>query len=248
MTAHDWFIGHRLEYATRVLEAGELAQFADHLVRCPECADAVGGIEREFAWLAMGAPPVAPPPGLTRRLATGVLEPRRFRARWVLPGALAAGLSLSVVMTWQSRTAASQFQVERDSTLVELRRSDQLLAAALDTLSLIRSATRVRAARLAIDGGEVGLVILEDPKTHRWTVIVHGLPEAPPGERFALWFVCEKGMREGTELPPTTTGTAVLVLPMPQDLGAVLAASITRETRASAGTPMTKQELLHIEM
>lgn len=249
MSAHDWFLEHRAEYAAGALTGDEALRFADHLNHCEACQAAVAELEQDLRWLPMGATPMAPPPGMTRRLTEGVLD-RRTRRRLVWPAALAASLALTALVTWRADRESSQLQAEVEALLGQLATADARLAATLDTLSVIRSSTRVLQARLPMAGDRATLVIFEDAETHRWTVVVHGLPEAPAGERFALWFVCEEGMREGTALPETMSGTAVLVVPMPQDLGAVLAASITRETMPAApgGMPSRKLELFNLKL
>lgn len=250
MSAHDWFIECRAEYAARVLTGEELTRFADHLAHCQECQAAVSELEKDLAWLPMGATPMAPPPGLTRRLTEGVLVRSPRRRRWVVPVTIAASAALVTLVTWQSRQETTRLRAEVDQLLSQVTSTNAQLAATLDTLSVIRSATRVMQARLAMAGEQAGLVIFEDAETHRWTVVVHGLPAAPAGERFALWWICEEGMREGTSLPESMNGTAVLVVDMPQDLGAILSASITQETMpATAGAmPMKKMELLNLKL
>ena len=249
MTVHDWFIQHRGEYAARVLEGDELARFEDHLGRCEDCASAVAELERDLAWLPMGATPAVPPPGMTRRLREGVLDGGR-RRRWLMPSALAASVALAAFVTWRAGRETGRLNAEIDQLLAQIRETDTQLAATLDTLSVIRAAQKVMHVPLSVEGSRAGLVIFEDTETHRWTVVVHGIPEAPEGERYALWWVCEEGMREGTALPATMNGTAVLVVPMPQDLGEILAASITRETMPAeeGGMPMKKMEIHLLEL
>ena len=78
MNPHDWYVENRAGFVARALEPDEERTFREHLPRCEECLREVSRLERELAWLAMGAAPVAPRPGLTRRLAAAVLDrPRR---------------------------------------------------------------------------------------------------------------------------------------------------------------------------
>jgi len=250
VSAHDWFTEHRAEFATGTLAGDEALRFADHLEHCEECRQAVAQLEHDLRWLPMGATPMAPPPGLTRRLTEGVLDRGPRRRPWLMPTALAASIALTALVAWQSRRDSSRLHAEVERLRAEAAATDARLAATLDTLSVIRSATRIMQAKLEMAGERAGLVIFEDAATHRWTVVVHGLPEPPAGQRFALWFECEDGMREGTALPQTMEGTAVLVVPMPQDLGTVMAASITQETMpvTPGAMPEKKTELLHLKL
>ena len=79
MTPHDWFIEQRTAYATRMLDPADERAFAEHLRGCEECRTEVAAIEREFAWLPMGAAPAPLRPGLTRRILDDIVEPRRTR-------------------------------------------------------------------------------------------------------------------------------------------------------------------------
>src|ERR1700680_3468928 len=99
MSEHDWYLENRLAFATRTLEAEEDLAFANHLPQCDACRAAVLELERDLAWLPMGVPPVAPPPGLTRRLTEGVLRQRRHRWwPWAASFAIAASLLVALAV------------------------------------------------------------------------------------------------------------------------------------------------------
>ena len=78
MNPHDWYVENRAAFVARALEPDEERTFREHLPRCEECLREVSRLEQELAWLAMGAAPVAPRPGLTRRLASAGCS----RLRW----------------------------------------------------------------------------------------------------------------------------------------------------------------------
>ncbi len=243
MRAHSWFVEHREDFATGSLERGEMVVFREHLTRCEECRDATAELEHQLRWLPLGVTPVAPPPGLTRRLAAGVLDRRRTMPRWVLPTALAASAVIAAGIWTQERRAVRALAAEVDDLRRTLVSRDARLAATLDTLSSIRQANRVLQTRLAIPGVEANVVVFEQESRNQWTVVVHGLPPAPAGQRYALWFMCEKGMRQGAALP-SGSGSVVLVIAKPTDLGAVLSASVTQESEAMTnGMPLSKREI-----
>ncbi len=242
MTAHDWFVEHRAAFATRALDQDEEQLFADHVTRCPECAAAVEAIRSDLRWLPMHVQPVAPPPGFTRRMVDGVLTPRRVPIwrRMGLPMALAASTVLALGLAWQARRGQQEMRTQL--ALVE-----QESIALRDTLSIMRQAARVLQASIDVGGTPAGLVIFADETSHRWKVVLHGLPVAPAGESYQFWFVCPDGMVRGAEVNPVAGEPVILTLGMPEGSGPVLGASLTMELRGAAGPPRGK-ELAHIDL
>lgn len=227
MSAHDWFEEHRVDYVTRTLEESELRAFEDHLARCPECTAEVKAIQGELAWLPMGATPVPLRPGLSRRLLESVLEPRARRwARRAAPLAVAASLLLGAA-GW----LAGRSEVGHLRSLLEQR--DRRLAALTDTISIMRDADRVLQASIEMDGRQGGILIFDDARTHRWSVVVHGLPPAPAGQVYRFWFICEEKMVPGAVVEAGAR-PALFTLPMPPEGGKVMGATLTVE---SAGAP-----------
>jgi hypothetical protein len=226
MSPHDWFVEHRVDYVTRTLEESDLRTFDEHLARCPECTAEVRSIERDLAWLGMGVEPVPLRPGLRRRVIEAVLEPRGRRwLRRALPVALAASLAIGIT-GW----LAGRSEVERLKSAVEQR--DHLLAALMDTLSIMRGADRVLQASIKMDGREGGILIFDDSVTHRWNVVVHGLPPAPPGQVYRFWFICEEKMVPGAEVAAGTR-PVLFTLGMPPGGGKVMGAALTVESVAT---------------
>src|SRR5918994_495205 len=171
MTAHEWFVEHRTDYATRALEPADETLYREHLDRCEECRTAVREVERDLSWLPMAVAPVAPRPGFTGRVLREVRGGAPPGRRWFLPAIAAAGVALAVG-TWA---------VEGD----RVRRLEGELAAARDTLGLLRRANRIMQATIEMQGHTGGIVVFADEVTHRWQVTVHGLPAPTAGQRYA---------------------------------------------------------------
>jgi hypothetical protein len=74
-----------------------------------------------------------------------------------------------------------------------------------------------------------GLLIFQDAVSHRWCVIVHGLPPAPSGSMYQFWFITESGMVRSVEVDADTRRPAFMTLPMPGVAAPVMGAALTME-------------------
>ncbi len=69
-----------------------------------------------------------------------------------------------------------------------------------DTLGIMQEAGMVRHASISMGDKQGGLLIFADERTHRWNVVVYGLPASAPGEVCQFWFITESGMVQGVEV------------------------------------------------
>lgn len=240
MTAHGWYIENRAAFVARSLERGEERTFRGHLVRCDECTREVARLERELGWLPMGVAPVAPPPGFARQMAAEILDrPSRWR-RWV-PLAVAAGLTLV------SLAASMSARHEGRELRERLASRESRLAALEDTLSVLRRANMVLQTRISMNGHEQGgLLIFQDAVSHRWSVIVHGLPPAPSGSKYQFWFITEAGMVRSVEVDADTRRPTFLTLPMPGVAAPVMGAALTMEPMTNGSNQPEGVTLAHV--
>jgi anti-sigma-K factor RskA len=237
--AHDWFVEHRVEYATRILDGDDIATFEAHLVNCEDCRREVSRLETELAWLPMSLPPAAPRPGLRRRIIQYTLDGTRApKPRWLLPAVAAASVLLAFGgwAAGRQRTHALQAEV----TALQAR-----TAALEDTLSVMRRAGRILQTSVEVGDRRGGLVIFADETTHRWSVVVHGLPPAPPGTGYQFWFICADGMVRGSAIL-ADAGSKMFTTGMPETGGAVLGAALTLEPLGVATGPPQGKQLAHL--
>ena len=239
MTPHDWYVEHRAAWVARALEAKEERLFADHLRRCPECRAEVAALEQELGWLPMGAPPAAPRPGLTREIADRVLR-RPSAWRRFGPG-LAAAATMLLALGLGVRERRQLAEVE-----ARLADRERRLAAVEDTLSVIRSAGRVVVHEIAMDGHRGGLLIFQDERSHRWNVVVHGLPAAPAGSVYQFWFVTESGMVKSVSLPMDGSRPAFATVSMPETPAPVMGAALTVEPMPATSDEPQGREIAHV--
>lgn len=218
MKAHDWFIEHRVEFATRLLDPDDDATFREHLPRCEECRSEVQRIEEELRHLPMGVTPVPLRPGLNRRIVEYAVGAERTGPRRWWYAAAAAACLLSGAVGWQGgvRYAAPP------------------------------AADEVIQEKLTVDGKEGGVVIFADMRTHRWNVVLHGLPPAPAGMRYTFWFITqEQGMVRDQDVPFDALKPAMFTTSMPTS-GKVMGGAITLEPSSSISGPPQGKHLVHL--
>jgi hypothetical protein len=254
MTAHDWFIEHRTEYAARALDAAEMVVFEEHVARCDSCRVAVERIEVELRWLPMGVSPVPVRPGLHRQILDHAIgrAPSRLR-RWSLPIGIAASL-LTGVAGWQLGRSSAPVSVVPpvvQSLTPSAVVPPELVArvsALEDTLSIMRQAARVMQAKITMHGREGGMVIFDDARTHRWNVVVHGLAAAPANEGYQFWFICSDGMVRGARVSVDPATPMLFTTGMPAPSCKVIGAALTMESAKNSDGPPRGKELAHILM
>lgn len=245
MTTHDWFVEQRTAFTIRNLDADAERTFREHLRACEECRAAVAEIQQDLAWLSTGVWPGNPRPALASALAERVLDRRPRYPAWALPAALAAVVVLALgAWMWTGFSSASV----RSSMVEERARLLNQISMTRDTLDIIRAAGRVRHATITVGDKQGGLVIFADDRTHRWNVVVYGLPAPNPGEVCQFWFITETGMVKGVEVKTDGTVPAFLTLGMPPSGGAVKGAALTVEAAGSDFPVPQGPELAHVMM
>ena len=239
MIAHDWYVENRAAFVARSLQDDEERVYRQHVQHCEECAGEVRRMERELAWLPMGVLPVAPAPGFVRRVSAAVLDrPAGWRKRvpWLLA---AAALVLAVGLGARSRAEGSRVRAL-------LADSETRMMALEDTLSVLRSAHQVLQIPISTEGMHGGLLIFQDTGSHRWCVIVHGLPPAPTGNVYQFWFITETGMVRSVAVNVDTSRPAFLTLPMPPVPAPVMGAALTVEPAISRSSEPQGPQLAHV--
>jgi anti-sigma-K factor RskA len=239
MKAHDWYVENRSAFVARSLERADERTFIEHLVRCEECTREVARLERDLAWLPMGVTPFAPPPGLPRRIAGRILD-RPSPWRRAVPYGLAAAMALLAV------GVGARGRADRSRLEAQLTARDQRLVALQDTLSIVQRAQQILQAKISMNGHDGGLVIFQEPISHRWCVVVHGLPPAPSGNVYQFWFITTSGMVRSVEVRGDPERPAVMTLGMPPVAAPVMGAALTVETAVNRSTEPRGPMLAHV--
>jgi hypothetical protein len=172
-------------------------------------------------------------------MAAEVLDrPNRWRRR--LPLAAAAVLALA-----SGAAALSERNEGRDLRTLLLTRESRL-AALEDTLSVLRQANMVLQTQISMNGHVGGMLIFQDAASHRWCVIVHGLPPAPVGNKYQFWFITESGMVRSVEVNADMQRPAFMTLPMPGVAAPVMGAALTMEPAVSRSDEPKGPTLAHV--
>jgi anti-sigma-K factor RskA len=239
MNAHEWYVENRAGFVARSLEAAEERAFRDHLAGCAECAAEVARLEQDLAWLPMAVTPEEPPPGFARRSAERILKRHGRRRQWVPYGLAAAGVLLAIGIGYRS----GEEQQALHAVLAD--REDRLMALE-DTLSVLRGARQVVQLPIAMEGRHGGLLIFQDPVSHRWCVVVHGLPPAPAGNVYQFWFITEGGMVRSVTVNADPARPAFFTLGMPPVRSPVMGAALTVEPALNRSSEPQGQQLAHV--
>ncbi|MCU0650001.1 MAG: anti-sigma factor [Gemmatimonadaceae bacterium] len=246
-TPHDWYVEHRADFASRLLDEADEAAFRRHLATCSECRKAIDDASVALGWLSIGVAPVAPRPGFTQQIVRELTPPRGSgRGAWAPWLAAASAVVLLGGGWWRSARDVTAMRDAVAAMAAQSAQRDTQLVALNDTLSIVRRASRVLHAPVRMGTMTGSLTILDDPVSHRWRVFVTGLPPAAPGERYAFWFVCEDGMVRGADVTPQAVGGAQLTLGMPERGGRVMGAELTMERVQQTAATTTSMTLAKV--
>jgi hypothetical protein len=165
---------------------------------------------------------------------------RPNRWRWRVPLAAAAVLALGA-----GGAALSARREGHELKALHVARETRL-AAVEDTLSVLRRANMVLQTQISMNGHQGGMLIFQDAASHRWCVIVHGLPPAPAGSKYQFWFITETGMVRSVEVDAAMERPAIMTLPMPGSAAPVMGAALTMEPAVSRSDEPSGPTLAHV--
>jgi anti-sigma-K factor RskA len=188
-------------HALSALEAADERALNEHLVGCAECRRDLAEWEAVSASLALSADPFEPSPQLRKKILESVSSVVPFarpqRNLWQRLGSLGsiaavlafAALVVSVIVLWQqNRTLREQ------NELYQLLTAPGSKVAQLSGTSEATTAT----ARLAYDNNGRALLIAD------------GLPRAPAGKEYQLWYIVNNKPLPGKTFAPDSSGRGVL--------------------------------------
>jgi anti-sigma-K factor RskA len=221
-------------HALSALDADDERALNEHLAGCAECRRDMAEWEATAAKLALSAKPMEPSPEVREKLlnqirseksATNVLPfSRPPRTLWNSLGSfgsiaaviLFAALIVSVVVLWQQNRV-----LQHENAFYKLLTAPGSRIAELSGTTEASGA----AAKLAYD------------PTGRAVLIVNGLPRAPEGKEYQLWYIVDKKPLPGKTFAPDNSGNGKLEDQVPEAARQSAIFAITLEPAGGVRTP-----------
>lgn len=225
-----------------------------HLRGCAECRAELDVWRETAGLLAYTVTPIEPSSQLRNLIiervrrdggpatATNVVPLRRKPApNWLFKfEAVAAALIFLVLMAgllllWRenraARTEIARLSAQIDATQNQLNQEHEILA------TLTRPGVRQSELAGTKDAPAAHATLAFDTKTGRAVLLAQGLPEAPPGKAYQLWFIVGARPLPGKVFKTDASGNAVLRDQIPPDALSSATFAITLEAQEGASTP-----------
>lgn len=244
-------------YALDALDATEVRSVEDHLGTCAECRADLAELRDAGALLAYGSTPAVPSDDVRERIMAAVsLEPRQevktldrvvpfvpraTQSAWTNILRLAAAIAfvallIGIVVLWR-RDQRSQRELAQLSQQVEQQQRD--LARNNEAMALMNSpgATMIPLAGTKMATNARATFVF-DKQTGKAMLMTDGLPEAPAGMAYQVWFI-----PPGHSPMPSQTftvdsqGKAMMSDMVPMDARAKATIAITIEPKSGSSQP-----------
>lgn len=203
------------------LDAADARALNDHLADCAECRRELAEWEATAASLALSADPVEPSPrirtNLLRSVSPVVAFPRRFGSLGSIAAVIIfAALIVTIIVLWQQNRTLRQ-----QNEFFQLLTAPGSRVAELSGTSEAAGAT----AKLAYD------------KNGRAFLIADGLPRAPEGKEYQLWFIVDNKPLPGKTFAPDDRGHSQIHDQVPEAARKQAVFAITLEPAGGRSAP-----------
>jgi anti-sigma-K factor RskA len=222
-------------YAVDALDAGERAQFEEHLASCAECRAEVASLQEATAVLG-GLEEAAPPPSLRDSVLAGIATVRPLPPETPAPSAAVTPLAPRRRRPWAMLAAAAAvLAVVGGGTVVwqQVNGPDQSqLPSAVDRVLQAADAKRVN---VTLPGG-VRASLVRSITEGRAVLVTHNMPAAPKDHVYELWLQTPGGAMVPAGLMKEAGSRTVL---LDGDATSATAAGITVEPEGGSESPST---------
>lgn len=247
-------------YVLSALDAEENRALSDHLSHCAECQRELENWQATAATLSLGAEPMEPSPEVRDRIMNAIREeslqsdaesqaksnvikfkpsnnvPRRsYGSVWAIAAAvLVLVTAATLFLFWQESRANNQkiaelsiqlknlqFELDQSKKIVQLMMKP---GARMDELAGTNQAPGA-SAKLAYD------------KTGHAMLMAYGLPPAPTGKEYQLWFIVGNQKMPGKSFSVDSSGTGTMEDQVPESARDSAVFAITLEPAAGVERP-----------
>lgn len=241
-------------HALAALDQRDLRAMQEHLETCAECRADLDGWQDTTGALAYVADPVEPSPQVRDRILETIraegsrasepayviqLKPRRSdwfpRFAAIAASLILVTLAALLVFLWQQNRAA-RIELARLSALnEEIRREGEREQKAVELLS--SPGTRLAQLTGTKEAPAARGVLAYDPKSGRAILMTDGLPPAPAGKAYQLWFIVGDLPLPGGVFATDSGGKAMSADQIPGEALPTAVFAVTQEAAGGARTP-----------
>jgi anti-sigma-K factor RskA len=254
-------------HALSTLDREEARTLKDHLAACAECRVDLDAWRETASSLIYAAQPLEPSAELRDRILTSVRRearslrtgnvvpisdvragktrwfPAEFRAFQAIAAALIfVGLIVSLIVVWrQNRTAVAE--VARLSTqMIDTRRELDSKNQALEFFA--RPGIRMAELAGTKTAPSAHATLVVDSASGHALLMAKGLPQAPAGKAYQLWFLAGTRPMPGRVFKPDPSGNAMLDDQLPSEGRDAAAFAVTLEPQNGVTAPTGSMYLL----
>jgi hypothetical protein len=243
--------------AMLLLDSSDDAVLNEHLLLCPACRTELKELEETSALLSYTAPLMEPSSDLRERILNEIRSSRRTSStveRQVLPfaaprknvwssigslGAIAAailfvGLLVSVVLIWRENRAA-RYQLARLEEQIKVTQ-DQL-AKEQDLVAFLTSPGSRMTELAGTSAAPGAFARLTRDGAGRAMLIATGLPKAPAGKGYQLWFIVGSKPMPGKVFNTDDSGSGLLRDQVPDAALEKAVFAVTMESQPGSESP-----------
>jgi anti-sigma-K factor RskA len=225
--AHDDYKELIPIHALSALDTADERALNEHLAECADCRRDLAEWEATAASLALSAKPMEPSPQVREKILTKIRSeksaanvlpfPSPRRKLWVaIAAALFIALLVSLFVLWQQNR-----ELKRENQLTKLITAPGSRIAELSGTSEAAGAS----AKIAYD------------TTGRAILIASGLPRAPAGKEYQLWYIVGNKPLPGKTFVPDTSGNGTLEDHVPEAARSSTIFAITLEPAGGVRAP-----------
>ena len=249
--------------ALNALDGADAETWAAHLAGCADCREELAEWEATASALAYAAPPLDPSPSLRGRIleqihdearpgrGSNVIEmpvraqfgARAFSKLMAIAAAVAfLALLTAVILLWQQNREAKTQVAALSAQLTKLQRSLDRERGILAALT--NPGAKINELAGTKDAPNARAVLAFDAKSGAAVLVANGLPPAPQGKAYQLWFMVGSHPVPGRVFNVDATGAAVAHDQVPPEALKSTVFAVTLEPQEGVPAPTGHMYLL----